>query len=173
MGHADRVDLARDGAYVDETLIDAVLYWPRQQSDFARDGSLRDLYVLNATVEDWRLVVTQLLCGDYRARLQRGGIEVPLPSDFEAVFDGNDRHFMGFTVGDIELDCHFFTPTQIEFSFEPNDVDERSLRDVLAFMIYLGDVVGKTVIMTPENVPESPFFSYDPNEHRLMWTPSG
>lgn len=151
------------------TLIDAVLDWPAQKADFERDGSLRDIYVQDATVRDWKLVVTRILDGTYNARLQRGGAEVPLPTVFEAVFDGNDRHFMNFTVGDIVLDCHFFTPTEIEFSFAPDDVTETSVRHLLAFMIDVGEAIRKPVIMTPENWPQLPIFRYDSNEHRLRW----
>ncbi len=154
---------------MNETLIGVVLNWSSQKADFERDGSLRDIYVQDATVEDWKLVVARILDGNYRARLQHGGAEVPLPTDFEAVFAENDRHFMSFTVGDIVLDCHFFTPTEIEFSFAPNDVTETSLRDLLAFMIDVGEAIRKPVIMTPENYPQSPIFRYDSNEHQLRW----
>ena len=158
-----------------DTLIGAALDWPRQKADFEPDGSLRDIYVQDASVEDWQAVVTRILGGNYRARLQRGGADVPIPTVFEAVFagelDGGDRHFMSFTVGDIVLDCHFFSPNEIEFSFAPNDVTAASLRDLLALMIDIGETTKKSVIMTPENGPEFPIFSYDSSEHRLRWIP--
>ncbi len=158
-----------------DTLIAAVLDWPSQKADFAADGSLRDIYVRDATVEDWKIIVTRILDGDYRAELQHGGSVIPMPLDFEAVFggrlDGNERHFLSFSVGDVVLTCHFFAPTEIEFSFGPDAVTETSLRDLLAFMIDVGEATKKSVVMTPENIPESPIFRYDSSEHQLRWIP--
>ncbi len=153
--------------------IDAALDWSRQKVDFEPDGSLRDIYIQDATVEDWRVVVVRILDSGYRAELQLHGAAVPMPTEFEAVFGGefdeNDRYFMSFTVGDIALDCHFFTLTEIEFSFAPNDVTKTSLRHLLAFMIDLGEATKKPVIMTPENYPQSPIYRYDNSDHRLTW----
>lgn len=159
------------------TLIDAVLDWQRQRVDFEPDGSLRDIYIQGATVEDWRTVVTLILEGGYRARLQCGGVAMPMPSAFETLFGDpltkDDCFYMSFTVGDVLLDCHFFDPTEIEFSFWPAEVTERSLHDLLAFMIDVGDAVGKPVIMTCENVPAFPIYTFDPggppSSRRLVW----
>ncbi len=154
-----------------ETLIGVAVDWPRQKADFERDGMLRDIYVQHATVEDWKRVVARILNGNHRARLQRVGAEVPMPSDFEALFEGTDRHVLSFTVGDIVIDLYFFSPTEIEFAFAPEDVTETSLRDLLAFMIDVGEATKKPVIMTLENSPELPIFRYDSNEHLLRWIP--
>lgn len=72
------------------------------------------------------------------------------------------------------LDCHFFERTAIEFSFAPNAVTETSLQARLQFMVDVGDVIKKRVIMTPENAsnaPELPIFSYEPNENDLRRIP--
>jgi hypothetical protein len=160
---------------VRDTRIDEVLDWPRQKADFERDGSLRDIYVQDATIEDWKAVITHILDGDYRARLVCGGAVVPMPGDFEALFGGklygNDRHFMSFSIGDVVLACHFFMPSEIEFSFGPEDVTETSLRDLLAFMLHLGEATRKIVVMTPENGPGCPIFRYASSEHQLSWIP--
>lgn len=159
---------------MNEKLIGAVLDWPSQESDFARDGRLRDIYVENATIEDWK-VVARILEGDYRAQAQRSGAAVPLPADLEAVFRGtldqSDRYSMSFTVGGVVVDCHFFSPTQIEFSFAPNDVTETSLRHLLSFMIDVGEATRKSVNMTLENSPELAIFRYDSIHHQLRWIP--
>ncbi len=153
-------------------LIRAALNWSEQRADFVADGSLRDIYIQNTTLDDWKVVVANIQSGDYRARIQRGGIAATMPNSFESLFEANDRPFMTFSVGGVGLDCHFFTPTEIEFSFGPEEVTEESLQGLLAFMIELGDVTTKPVIMTPENCPESPIFRYAPNQHQLRWLAS-
>jgi hypothetical protein len=157
---------------VKESLIVAVMDWPTQKIDFEPDGSLRDIYVQAATVADWEAVVSHILDGSYSARLDRCGTEVAVPADFERLFDGNDRHWLSFTVGGVVLDCYFFTPTEIELSFAPSEVTASGLRALLELMIDIGDTIMKPVLMTPENGPQSPIFRYDPNANLLRWLPA-
>lgn len=122
-------------------------------------------------------MVTLILEGGYRARLRCGGVAMPMPSACEALFGDpltkDDCFSMSFTVGDLVLDCHFFDPAEIEFSFWPDEVTEGSLRDLLAFLIDVGDAAGKPAILTHENGPQAPIFRYDPGEpqqrRRLRW----
>lgn len=102
-------------------------------------------------------------------RFQRGGLDVAIPSNIDSAFDAEDRPLMHFTVSGVVLQCHFFTAAVIEFSFDPEQVTEETLRDLLAFMVDLGDATSKAVIMTPENCPESPIFRYDAEQQQLRW----
>jgi len=162
---------------VTEALVDAAVDWHHQRVDFEPDGSLRDIYVQAVAVEDWQRVVAMIVAGGYRARLLCGSAEVPMPSAFEAVFDrkldGVEVYSMSFSVGGVALDCHFFDSTEIEFSFWPDEVTEGSLRDLLAFLIDVGDAAGKPAILTHENGPQAPIFRYDPGASsqggRLRW----
>ena len=45
-----------------------------------------------------------------------------------------------------------------------------SLRDLLIFMARLGELTQRLVTMTPEGMPERPFFTYDPKQHELRYT---
>ncbi len=161
---------------MNEALIDAVLDWPTQQAEFARDGTLRDIYVANATIEDWK-VVAPMLERDYGARVQRRGtaVPIPMPTDLDAMFrgtlDGSDPYDVRLTIGDVVVACHVFSPTQIEFSFAPEGVTEASLRCLLSFMIDIGEATGKSVAMTLENSAVLPLFNYDASRRQLRWIP--
>lgn len=159
----------RDRLDVKDMLIDAVLDWRRQQADFESDGILRDIYIQATTAADWKLVAAHILDGDYRARLECGGAVVAMPREMETAFAENARYSMTFTVGGIGLVCHFFSPTEIELSFEPHQVSEAGLRALLSFVIELGDVTGKPVLVSPENCPQAPIFRYDPSDRHLRW----
>ena len=89
------------------------------------------------------------------------------------LFSGPDepRALLVFYVGGIELACHFFTPSEIEFDFDPGGVGEGELGCLLTFMADLGDLVGKVVVMTPENGRDEPMFKYDPSDRRVHWVP--
>lgn len=52
-----------------EALIDGALDWPKQKVDFEFDGSWRDIYILDTTLEDWRAVLAMVLHGGYNAAL--------------------------------------------------------------------------------------------------------
>lgn len=152
-------------------LIRSVLDWPSQKADFEPDGALRDIYIQNATIDDWRRVVAVILDGRFRARLERGGASVAVPPRFESLFEPDERHLLTFSVGDAVLACHFFTPDEIEFSLDPAEVSESVLESLLAFMIELGDATGKPVIVSPENAARVPIFEYGPREGQLRWLP--
>lgn len=154
-----------------EPHVHAVVDWRRQKSDFEPDGSLRDIYVQGTTLEDWRVVFPLIVDGNFQARLERSGAVVAVPSAFESLFDGNDRYLLTFSIGGVGLDCHFFGPEEIEFSFAPNSVTENALQGLLQFMVDIGDVTKKRVVMSPENGPAVPIFSYEPNESDLRWIP--
>ncbi len=87
-------------------LIDEALDWPSQRAN---------IYIRDATVEDWRAVVARVLDGGYQARLCRDGADVPMPAHFEPVFGGD--HVMSLVVGDMVVSCYFFRPSEIELSF--------------------------------------------------------
>src|SRR5262245_25587886 len=121
-------------------------YWT---ADFVRDGSLRDIYVLDTTLDDWHTFL-DLVAG----KLMDEGVEVARPDDVATLFEV--KHLLVFYVGRIFFSCHFFARDEIEMSFGPEDIDEQSLPELLAFVSELAAALRKTVIVTPENCPEQP-----------------
>ncbi|MCI0569549.1 MAG: hypothetical protein L0Y66_02245 [Myxococcaceae bacterium] len=151
---------------------DDCLDWQAQRAEFEPDGSLRDIYIQDAAPEDWRLVLSFLEQGPYGARLSRReeqSVVSPMPQDVGLLFDGSHSYLLHFSVGEVLLACHFFTPEEIEFDFAPNGLSEGALRELLRFMAQLGDLTKKRVVMTPENAPELPIYEYDPVTRRMGW----
>jgi hypothetical protein len=150
--------------------ISGVLDWPQQKEFFARDGALRDIYVLDTTIEDWKIVLPKIFDGNHGASLRYGDRAATLPPDLETLFDkAHHGFYLRFGVGGIVLDCHFFTPTEIEFSFWPEDVSAPAAHALLAFMTELGEATGKRVHMTSENSIEAAAYRYDPDARELAW----
>ncbi|MGC4122776.1 MAG: hypothetical protein QM765_51030 [Myxococcales bacterium] len=142
------------------------LDWPRQKDFFAPDGSLRDIYVLGTNAEDWATVLSWL-GSRCRAECTQNGSPIPLPSRFDQV--SRESLLLTVWVGETDLCCHFFVVDEIEFDFVPNQVDEARLRQLLTFMGELGELTGRTVIMTPENWREAPLFKFTPGTSRVAW----
>ena len=147
--------------------------WAAQKGDFEADGSLRDIYVQETTVDDWAKVLKFLERSRHEFRLTRGATEIILPEDVGELFleRNPDGALLVFLVAGVELACHFFTTSEIEFDFYPNSVGESELRALLNVMADLGEITGKTVVMTPENMQDAAFFKYEPTTGRVVWIP--
>lgn len=159
-----------------DALIEAVIDWPRQRAAFAHDGSLRDIYVFDTTLADWQCVLAHVIDREQARTLLRGGDVVPAAemvslldrtAGVASLFEPSGRGTLLLHVGGCELACHFFVIEQIELSFDPREVTAGGLRELLAFMIELGEVTRRRVAMTPENGPEAPLFTYEAGE--LRW----
>lgn len=142
--------------------------WSVQQQDFEPDGSLRDIYVLGTTVDDWNEVVRHIGLGSYRAKFAMNGAPMPIPHRVDELF-GTAQGLLTFWVGTVDLACHFFAADEIEFDFYPNAVREHELHQLLGFLADIGDLTGKVVVLTPENCREAPIFRYSPSTAKLEW----
>ena len=129
------------------------------------DGSLRDIYVFGTTLDDWRKVLEMLSEARYGARLDDESLATAL-RDVPTLFVAQEEHptsVLNFRVGRVHVACHFFTEQEIEFDFDPSGLAEADVHDVLDFMECLGTLTGKPVVLTPENVRDSPIFRYEPS----------
>jgi hypothetical protein len=133
------------------------------QEDFAPDGALRDIVVADATRDDW-LAVLSVIDDRYQPLSFIVGDSEFSHIDPERVFAaGESRQLLRFHVGAIELACHFFQETEIEFDFYPNAVTtEAQLAPLLAFVAEIGAATKKAAAVTPENIHDSPIFQYSP-----------
>jgi hypothetical protein len=142
--------------------------WPVQKQDFEPDGSLRDIYVVGTTADDWNKFVRHIASGPYRAKFTMNGAPRPIPPIVDELF-GTAQGLLTFWVGTVALACHFFAVEEIELDFIPNGVGERELRLLLTFIADIGDLTGKVVVLTPENCREEPIFRYSPSTAKVEW----
>ena len=130
---------------------------------FEWEGSLRDLYILNTTLADWQALIDFLVQSEYPHSYRVKGEMSPLPPDVARVFEIRDEAHVLFSVnvGGIVLHSHFFCVEQIEFDLDPRAVTgEVDLERLFRFMRRVGQVVGKDVLLTPENAPEIPLYRF-------------
>jgi hypothetical protein len=141
-----------------------MINWSTCQRDFEHDGGLRDLYVHNVTIEQWRAIYDLLrakYCVDYSVDNE----SQPLPAGVDEAFAirASASPALYFRVGGIRVGCHFFWDSEIEFDIDPSEVTSQSaLDDLLGFMRLVGDTIGRTVTLTRENDEQHPFITYDP-----------
>jgi hypothetical protein len=138
--------------------------WHQVASSFESDGSLRDVYVHSAEVSDWNAVL-DLLRGEYAPlAFSRDGLAEPMPARVEDIFaqTADATIALDFEVAGIELACHFFTPTEIEFDLPPEQVNSSAqFQALLAFLRRLAATVRKPVILAQENAPDLPILTVD------------
>ena len=137
--------------------------WEEIEPELNWDGSWRDLYVLETTVDDWRLFLQFLRAGRYVTRFQdhrstvvgtEGGVR-SLPHYPTSLFHGRDERFtlLEVDVGRVTLNTDFFTPDNIHLDLDPRKVQSTDDADTLfAFMRGLGRALGKPVRLTHENM---------------------
>ena len=146
--------------------------WPYLQTALRPDGSLRDIVVLDTTIDDWdrayRFVGGLAASGEAQLVPDPG----PLPETISEVFalrTGDNMPMLGINLGDVRLNCHFFGELEIEFDVRPNDVHtEARARSLLTFMHGLAQAVDRPVHLTEENVHEWRWLTFDPRTD--TWT---
>lgn len=143
--------------------------WEQVEDLFEADGSLVDLYVHDATLEDWRRMLALIFDGTHGARLLYADEPVPLPEDTATLFEHG--HYLGFLVAGMQIDCHFFGVDPLELTLDPGDVNAQTLPHLLAWMRELGDAIGKPVVFTGESSPDLPLLRYDPRQKRVIRIP--
>jgi hypothetical protein len=123
------------------------------QRDFVFDGSSRDIYVQSTSMLDWDACLEALLLSRFQTTYQRDGVTAPLPGSAIAVFSlvGSVSQTLTVDVDGIDLNCHFFSSTEIEFDFDPRCVaDQHALDRLVEFLMLLVSATGKPAIVTPE-----------------------
>jgi len=84
---------------------------------FFRDGSLRDIYVLDCSLSDWE-VAAKFLESDYELGFDGTWTGGQFPPSIAGLFltsASNVSTLLKISVGEVILCCHFFTVEEIEF----------------------------------------------------------
>lgn len=139
------------------------------------DGSLRDIYIQNVTLNDWDRIL-QLLKKQYV--LESDEDEIP-STVREIISICQERGFiLKVYIGKgITANCHFFVlendPSPIEFDLDPREINSPyGIRCVLEFISKLGDELNKNVNLTEENSENMVLLSYSPSKKMFFYLSS-
>ena len=142
--------------------------WNNIEWIFEKDGALRDIYVQNATISDWKNVV-DLLNSEYK--LTFGTYEDNLTDkiDFsyvETMFadETGELETKSATIdlSGIVVKCFFFLKNQIEFDINPTEVKtESEFNKITDFMKSISAKLEKQITLCGENQPEFPLIKID------------
>ncbi|MGG4207761.1 hypothetical protein ABEW60_26050 [Paenibacillus jamilae] len=128
---------------------------------FYKDGSLRDIYILDTTSMDWDKLLTNFKFTIYK----NGEImdDEYIPSEQE-LLNGNLINVNLIYKG-ISFNGYYNNSDFIEFDLHPTAIDSiESLNKLLDFMKELTQETNKEIILTPESTIEEVYISVKPNE---------
>jgi hypothetical protein len=145
--------------------------WQAVKGAFLQDGSLRDIYIVGSTLDDWQSVFEVLKTSEYVFRFSRQGEVQPLSADI--LQTAHENYDLGYLlqvdVGGPLLNCHFFPNEEIEFDLDPREVVSIDAAErVFSFMRRLGSAVKKPVHLTGENMKEWLLFVYEPHTGEIV-----
>jgi len=137
--------------------------------DFFPDGALRDIIVRDTTMADWQALLAFVDAQYAPVEVRRVDAEILLVPQLTALnFSGGlERLDVAFGIGaNIRLVGLFFTPDEIELSFDPATVaNSAAVEHLLTFVRSLGQLLAKEVLVTMENERDNPIFVTAPDGH--------
>ena len=141
--------------------------WESSKHLWHADGSLRDLYIRETSLADWRRLM-EVVAG-YKCEYLFDGRPSPLPK-VEEIFKNRDRtHLLRIHVGSVTVNSHFFVPEEIELDIDPREIrGPQEHAEVLMFLENVAHKLNKPIILAPENTPDRPYVSYQPSQK--VWT---
>jgi hypothetical protein len=142
--------------------------WGNIQWIFEEDGALRDIYVQNATISDWKKIV-DLLNSEYKLTfgVDQENMEPKIDFEFVKTMFADETGELEtksatIDVNGITTKCYFFLEDQIEFDINPIDIkSESELNVILDFMKSVSNKLERQVTLCGENTPEFPLIKID------------
>ena len=150
-----------------------MLNWKICRKEFAPNGALRDIYILDASIEHWRKVF-KILTTTYDLEYRVDGDVQPIPRSVDEIFDvrATASPLMRFQLAGVTVVCHFFCVEQIELDVDPREVNSATAFDGLISVLKLiGDGLDRRVIMSCESDEQHPFITYEPSRKEFVYFP--
>ena len=133
--------------------------WNEIASELEWDGALRDIYIVDVTLDDWQKILEQLReAGLFACAFYVDSQELSSAPDAKVIFERRQKTatLLQVTSGKVHLNCHFFSEEEVEFDLDPRDLKcEEDLPAVVAFMSFLAKATAKPAILTHENSQDS------------------
>ena len=136
------------------------------------DGALSDIYVLEATADDWQRVV-EATTARWPSSYEEDAQPVPLPDEVDVVFGraASRTCLLRIEVTPlISLNAHFFSSEEVEFDLDPRAVRDRADLDALTeFIRTVGRTLDRPVYIGIEGLPRPlEYMRYEPTPDRFV-----
>ena len=149
-----------------------LLRWEECSEAFKVDGSLRDLYIFDTTLNEWDEFLQFLKFSQYSVEYSIDDVTAEIPiSAHRGLNDRKHSHKLVIRFDTIRLNCFFFMENEIELDIDPKEINKQEDLDaLLEFISMLGNTLSKEVFITEENSPEEVWIHYSPKQDRVYFT---
>lgn len=132
------------------------------------DGSsVWDVYVLGTDLSDWQRFLDWLRASGLPLSFVRGAASEAVPDEvIDAIAPREDQDICTLSIDPdgMRIYSHFFIESEIELDLDPRDVRNASdLARLQVFLTGMAGLLGKTVLVTPENGQDCPWFEIAPD----------
>lgn len=141
---------------------------------FYSDGSLRDIYIFNTSIVDWRNLLKFLDSENWLIEFSKNNdLYTKIPYTAEQIFQFRaigDYVQMSISIRDVKINCYFFEENQIELDIDPREVQSlESGQQIMDFISNLSKALKKEANLTPENSPEDPLVIFKPQDDQVIY----
>jgi hypothetical protein len=149
--------------------------WDICKQDFEWDGGFfHDIYVPNTIINDWQLFFDAIRNNSgYTLGFFVDNNLQYLPDNISNVFSTHQKYTLCLTLTkeDIQLNCHFFTSEEIEFTMDVRQINSQSdLNILLDLLQYIGTILGKSVLIKVGDEPNIyPIITYNPADKTFQY----
>ena len=134
---------------------------------FKPDGSLRDIYIQNTSIEDWGKLI-DLLNSEYSLKYFSEN-KIDKDQVFKYLEDETGEvecSTVSIEIENIKINCHFFLIEQIELDIDPREIKTASdFEKVLSFMKSISSTLKKQITLTGENDANFPLVKINSEEN--------
>jgi hypothetical protein len=141
---------------------------------FTKKEALLDIYIFDTTEDDWSKVLNYLYSNHKYINVffvdQQSS---PFLMDVKSIFDLASDHSVRLRIDEeqLQLNCHFFVVEEIEFDIDPRAIDsDNRLTRLLEFIHDIGNLLRKSVVMTPESESHIHYLLFDPQTRIDTWS---
>lgn len=144
--------------------------WSDVSEDWADFDGLRDIFVFDTKLEDWQRLI-DLFRLQWPSIYSEDGSPERMPTEARTIFRVREQRAVRWEISaspTIHIHCHFFTPEEIEFDVDPQEVRASADFDaVCEFIGSVGAALGKTVSVCAEGDSTAEIMRYEPETDLL------
>ena len=133
------------------------IVWNQVEKALHPDGSLRDIYFFDSTVEIWDSFLAAVFKSEFNYKFYKDGEACEIYTDLNSILKERENTTLMLVIekDGVSFNCHFFTDEEIELDITPREVNSQySLNVVLEFMVHFSRAIGLPCVLTYEGSPE-------------------
>ncbi|MEU7991553.1 hypothetical protein AB0B56_42620 [Streptosporangium canum] len=150
------------------------LLWDEVKSFFdpALMGTLPDVWVADASVGDWQVVLDLIEAHGWRSEYSEGGVVLSLPRAEQVLSlpaDADCPSLHVWPAPDVLAIFRFLSEDEIDFDVDLRELQGQERLDLLCgFFVTIGRKLGKPVLMSPESDTDHPVLGFDVRADRVV-----